>query len=381
MVRHIFFWVALMSSGLLLRGQEPVNVQRAVIEDKGITTGTVSSHIKAKADIAAGERGFCYSVDHQPTRADDCIKAGSGTGRFLGKLGGLKKATVYHVRPFVMVDSVPYFGQETTFTTHTFIAGTRIDLQFVEGGTFQMGCTVDQSRAYGDEFPVHRVEVGSFQMSIYEITCAQYCAFLNERNIPGDGTFGDKVYVDVQDSDCPLRYSGGEFVPKPGKGNYPVTEVTWYGAQAFCDWMGGSLPTAAEWEYAAKGGSKREGYKYSGANQIDRVAWYRENAQEGCHPVGQKAPNELGLYDMSGNVWEWCSDWYGFDYYGRSPAKNPTGPASGQTRCIRGGAWNIDAWNCRVSNRSSKSPGFTYNYYGFRLVIPHRSSSAGATRQ
>jgi len=369
MVRLFILWIAVMA-GSLLQAQEPVQIDRARIENKEITTAVVSSNIQAAASLSIGKKGFCYSQHPKPTLGDSFTGAGKGRGPFKKEIAGLKKGTIYYVRPFVLADSTAVYGEQITFTTHTFLSGARIDLQFVEGGTFQMGCTVDQALAYGDEFPVHEVEVGNFQISTYEITCSQYCAFLNKKNIPGNGITGDKMYLDMLDSDCPIRYSGGQFVPEPGKGIHPVTEITWYGAQAFCEWMGGRLPTAAEWEYAAKGGKKGRDYKYSGGNDINQVAWYQDNARGNCHPVGEKKPNELGLYDMSGNAWEWCYDWYGFDYYGKSPVSNPAGPKTGDARVIRGGAWNMDPWNCRVSNRSSKPPKITYNYYGFRLLIP-----------
>ncbi|MBR5332097.1 MAG: SUMF1/EgtB/PvdO family nonheme iron enzyme, partial [Muribaculaceae bacterium] len=135
------------------------------------------------------------------------------------------------------------------------------------------------------------------------------------------------------------------------------------------------LPTEAEWEYAARGGNKSKGYKYSGSNTIGDVAWYDDNACDGVdssspdygtHPVGTKAPNELGIYDMSGNVWEWCSDWYGS--YSSSSQTNPTGPTSGSHRVHRGGGWFHSARRCRVSDRYNDTPSYRYNNVGFRLV-------------
>lgn len=116
------------------------------------------------------------------------------------------------------------------------------------------------------------------------------------------------------------------------------------------------LPTKAEWEYAARGGNRSRGYKYSGSDNIGSVAWYTDNSGETTHPVGQKQSNELGLYDMSGNVWEWCQDWYDNNYYGSSPSQNPKGPSSGYFRVGRGGSWGGNAWGCRVSYRSYDSP-------------------------
>ena len=127
------------------------------------------------------------------------------------------------------------------------------------------------------------------------------------------------------------------------------------------------LPTEAEWEYAARGGNKGNGYKYSGSNNIGSVAWYTDNSGDKTHPVGQKTPNELGIYDMTGNVWEWCQDWYG--NYSSSSQTNPKGPSSGSYRVLRGGGWYINARSCRVSIRYSFNPGGRYASFGFRLVL------------
>ena len=126
------------------------------------------------------------------------------------------------------------------------------------------------------------------------------------------------------------------------------------------------LPTEAEWEYAARGGNGSQGYKYSGSNTISDVAWYNGNSGSETHNVKTKSPNELGIYDMSGNVFEWCEDWYGG--YSSGSQTNPTGPSSGFFRVLRGGSWYSNTKACRVSNRSNDSPGSRYSRYGFRVV-------------
>ena len=132
------------------------------------------------------------------------------------------------------------------------------------------------------------------------------------------------------------------------------------------------LPTEAEWEYAARGGVKTQNsasQKYSGSNNINEIAWYDNNSNSKTHSVGSKKPNELGIYDMSGNVWEWCNDWYDSSYYKNSPKNNPQGASSGSSRVNRGGSWNINAEYCRVANRYYNSPGSSSHYLGFRLLL------------
>ena len=155
--------------------------------------------------------------------------------------------------------------------------------------------------------------------------------------------------------------------------NKPVENVSWEECQEFIaklNEMTGknfSLPTEAQWEYAARGGNKSHGYKYSGSNTISEVAWYGNNSSLSTHRVGAKSPNELGLYDMSGNVWEWCSDRYG--EYSASSQMNPTGPTTGSSRVCRGGGWDSSATYCRVVNRLINSYGDRYFFYGFRLAL------------
>ena len=153
----------------------------------------------------------------------------------------------------------------------------------------------------------------------------------------------------------------------------PVERVSWYNIQEFINKLNSKtkmnfrLPTEAEWEYAARGGSLSKKYKYSGSNADVSVAWKVGISNAMTHPVGLKKPNELGLYDMTGNVFEWCADWYSPTWYLVSPRDNPTGPAEGNYRVIRGGSWFYDYAGLRVSDRESANPTFRYGYVGFRL--------------
>jgi len=241
-----------------------------------------------------------------------------------------------------------------------------IGMVAVKGGTFHMGCTGEQPKCDGDEKPVHRVTLDDFAISRYEVTNAQYAAFLNQNRIDRDGRDGRTALIHMGNSFCQINHQNGKFAPVPGKEDHPVVEVTWNGAQSFCQWAGGRLPTEAEWEYAARGGRQSRPTAYSGSNHVDSVAWYDRNANGSTHPAGSKKPNELGLYDMSGNVWEWCFDWYGD--YPSQPLKNPTGPKKGESVVVRGGSWLYYGSFCRVANRASSAPDYAFNNYGFRLV-------------
>jgi len=241
-----------------------------------------------------------------------------------------------------------------------------IDMVGVNSGAFLMGCTSEQPKCDKDEKPVHKVTLDDFAISRYEITNEQYCVFLNEEGIDSDGRDGRISLIHIGNSHCQIKYTSGLFVPKEGKAEHPVVEVTWNGAQEFSKWAGGRLPTEAEWEYAARGGHKSKQTIYSGSDKVDSVAWYVGNSRDHAHPVGSKKPNELGIYDMSGNVWEWCYDWY--EDYSAEHKNNPEGLKRGNSVVIRGGSWLYYGSFCRVSNRGSSAPSYAFNNYGFRLV-------------
>lgn len=249
------------------------------------------------------------------------------------------------------------------------------EMVYVKGGTFQMGS--ESNEASSVEKPIHSVMLDDFYISKYEITNAQFCKFLNEKgNQKEDGV----TWLEIESEDCLIEKSGGIFKPKDTYEINPVIEVSWHGAKAYCEWAGGSLPTEAEWEYAARGGVETHGrasHKYAGSNNIDEVAWYdvnsydkgKDHADFGTHYVGSKKPNELGIFDMTGNVWEWCSDWYLSDYYSSSPTANPKGASDGSSRVYRGGSWFNGAKRCRVAYRDYGSPTYRIYYLGFRLVF------------
>ena len=218
------------------------------------------------------------------------------------------------------------------------------NMVYVEGGTFTMGATAEQgSDAYDEEKPTHQVTLKGFYICKYEVTQAEWKAVMGEN--PSDFK-GDNLPVEnVSWDDCQ------EFIRK-------LNELTGKNFR---------LPTEAEWEYAARGGKRSNGAKYAGDNNIDNVAWYGQNSNNTTHPVGTKRANELGLYDMSGNVWEWCQDW--FDHYSSSAQTNPTGPDAGRNRVLRGGSWCSFAGVCRLSCRGGDFPGDRGSVSGLRLVL------------
>ena len=253
------------------------------------------------------------------------------------------------------------------------------EMVFVKGGTFMMGATEEQGTEdpWDDEYPTHQVTLSDFYIGKYEVTQQLWEYVMKYSGTCADGSSMSAYASDVWLGSNPSSsYGEGDY--------YPACYVSWEDiVNIFIPRLNKitgktfRLPTEAEWEYAARGGNKSKGYKYSGSNTIGEVAWYDVNAYDldssssnyGTHPVGTKAPNELGIYDMCGNVWEWCSDWYGSGYYSSSPSTNPTGPISGSRRVLRGGSWNYYAQFCRVSYRYGSYPGNRYNSdVGFRLV-------------
>ncbi len=250
----------------------------------------------------------------------------------------------------------------------------------VPAGTFMMG-----SEENDNEKPVHPVTVSSFSMSRYEITNEPYAAFLNAKGNQEEG--GVTWYNERGEgyngyAAAAIKQSGGTWVVESGRERHPVNYVSWYGARAYCAWLSEKtgqryrLPTEAEWKYAAGGGTAGRdslGYRlheYAGSDNVDEVAWYSGTTnREGTREVGTKQANELGLYDMSGNVWEWCADWYDSGYNSNASSINPTGPSSGTYRVLRGGSWLNYNLSCRVSNRDDLSyPNYRYTDFGFRVV-------------
>jgi formylglycine-generating enzyme required for sulfatase activity len=214
----------------------------------------------------------------------------------------------------------------------------------------------------------------TFEMTKYEITNYQYSIFLNMVKCSSDGFYNHPEYGNIRLVNPGARGSGikfenGLFKPADGDEEKPVTAVNWYSAMTFCNTLDFRLPTEAEWEYAARGGAEGVDLptQYSGSDAAADVAWYYQTTDE-LMPVGFKQPNSLGIYDMSGNAWEWVSDWYQADYYDISPSTNPTGPEAGEEKVIRGGCYTSQYVGVRVANRYKETPLSTNSVIGFRVV-------------
>ncbi len=253
------------------------------------------------------------------------------------------------------------------------VNGVQFVMKFVKGGNFLMGATKEQgTEAEDKEKPAHKVTLNDFYIGQTEVTQALWMAVMD--NNPSEFQCYDR----------------------------PVENVTWNDCQAFITKLNAitglkfRLPSEAEWEYAARGGAKSKRFKFAGSNSHEQVAWsadaigkqlaedvpYHNDAVDPAddittaeeltqctYIVGTKKPNELGIYDMSGNVWEWCNDFYDENYYKNSTADNPAGPAQGTYHVHRGGSWRSGAWYCRVSNRNADDPGYSYSSLGFRLAL------------
>jgi formylglycine-generating enzyme required for sulfatase activity len=280
----------------------------------------------------AGQRAFKAK---QYDFAEHCFKQGMKCNKkctydFLTLIEGVKKAKIENAKK----DTIAPPSVITPFKEP--------EMVFVQGGTFSMG-----NANFEEEKWVHAVTLNNFYIGKYEITQEQW------RSVMG----ADPIH---------LGFTGCD--------NCPVERVSWLDSQAFLNKLNSKtgkkyrLPTEAEWEYAARGGNKSKNTKYSGSDNIENVAWFGNNSDSHTHPVGTKTGNELGLYDMTGNVWEWCKDWYDKNYYKYSPAKNPQGAFAGSVRVLRGGSWANYPITSRLTFRDINVPTYWNNTVGFRVA-------------
>jgi len=308
-----------------------------------LSAGTVEieyGSISINSDVAGTLYVDGVSIGSLAQRSRNNVLNNITPGQHTLKIGEVEKhVTVYEKQ----TTSITFEAVRSSVDFTETFAGVSIKLVFVQGGTFQMGSTVEE-----DEMPVHSVRVSDFYIGKYEVTQEQWRAIM--------GNSSDK-------------FSGCD--------NCPVKRVSWNDVQEFIQKLNAKtgktyrLPTEAEWEYAASAGNKSAN-KWAGVSyesSIGSYAWYEGNSALKTHPVGLKQPNALGLYDMSGNVWEWCEDWYSTEYYANSPQTDPQGPSSGTERVSRGGSWYDYASACRVASRNSNSPDHSGYDIGFRLAL------------
>ncbi len=244
--------------------------------------------------------------------------------------------------------SAPFYYSEQEYSVdyRLDVSELHFEMVYVYGGSFIMGCTREQDdQCYTDEHPAHKVTLGDYYMGKYPVTQAQWRAVMGSN---------------------PSYFRGCD--------RCPVERVSWNQVQNFIKRLNEKtgkwyrLPTEAEWEFAARSGIKGNMFRYSGNNNINDVAWYSGNSDRKTHPVGIKGGNDLGIHDMTGNVWEWCSDWFGS--YCSDDKQSPAGPARGTERVLRGGSWLNKPDRCRVSYRAGICPDRYYRSVGFRLAHP-----------
>ena len=378
-IDEYFYWSSYRNNGLTVRpvfggnftgpDEEPEIVLPTVTtaEVTNITSNSATSggNVMSDGNGTVSARGVCWSTSPNPTIAENKTTDGSGIGSFTSSLSNLASQTTYYVRAYAANEKGTAYGEEKSFTTikvfeetvdtdgnsiMTLNGNVIFKMIAVEGGAFKMGAQSSDSGgdnydsdAYG-ESPVQSVTLSDYYIGETEVT--------------------QELWEAVMGSN-PSDFSG-----YPQR---PVEIVSWNDCQIFIEKLNQltgknfRLPTEAEWEYAARGGNKSQGYKYSGSNTIGNVAWYTDNSSSTTHDVKTKQANELGIYDMSGNVWEWCHDWYGS--YSSGSQTNPTGPSSGSYRVYRGGGWNDYAEGCRVSYRLRSNPGGWAGYLGLRLAL------------
>lgn len=327
------------------------------VSDITETTGTINCEVLSDNGYRLLDRGVVWSTSPSPTiDMETKISDGRGTGAYAVTIRNLEHHTQYYVRAYAVNSQGTAYGEEISFTTSTKrtlefnINGVVFKMVHVEGGTFTMGADDTDSEAQNYEKPAHTVNLDDYYLGLCEVTEEVWQAVMNGRT----PTLEENPYWHQQ-----------RFMPH--------TMVSWNECQEFLQKINEitgkefSLPTEAQWEYAAKGGKNSRNCLYSGSNDIESVCWYYTNAASNVAIAGTKSPNELGLYDMSGNVNEWCSDWY--DYYTNETQNNPHGPETGQFRVMRGGSVINPAEECRTTHRFGGEPNSHFYFIGFRLAL------------
>ena len=281
----------------------------------------------------------------------------------------IQSGTIYYYQLQADKDSIMTPRSESVTVSVPYRIGPDgAEMVLIPAGEFQMGDLFGEGD--NDELPVHTVYLDDFYIDKYEVTNLQYAAFLNSygRHVDDSGN----LLLDIDDTDCLIEQSGGSYVARSGYEDHPVIELGWYGARVYAEFYGKRLPTEAEWEKAARGGLTGKKYPWGDSISHDDANYSGTGGKDrwpGTSPVGSFGANSYGLYDMAGNAWEWCSDWYASGYYPNSPRTNPTGPSSGYYRVLRGGSWYDDnESNLRCASRYALGPTRVNRHVGFRFA-------------
>ncbi len=341
------------------------------------TSVNTGGSIKNRAEGTITGRGVCWSTSPNPTINDNHTNDGMGAGNFISSITGLEPNLRYYVRAYAINEHGIIYGDEVAFSTYV----PEISTVSIPAGTFVMGSPGTEPGRSNDETQ-HTVTLSAFKLSKYEITNEQFALFLNTNNVKGNGKFSTGRYPDqvliLAESRIGLTFNPTTgWIPVSGMENHPVINVTWYGADEFARYAGGRLPTEAEWEYACRAGTTTPFNTGTCISNTEANYDWRYpygsckntiiNTPSGNTViVGSYPPNAWGLYDMHGNVWEWCSDWYAD--YPTNAQDNPQGPSLGTLKVLRGGSWYLNAFYMRSALRRNAFPDSYHSTRGFRVA-------------
>ena len=359
----------------------------------GYQSAYLYGEVLMDAGSATIERGVCWGATPTPTIENDSFeKIDKGVGSYYSIVGGLEKGHTYYVRAYAKNSDGVFYGLPVEFTTRTgdIVPGMTLeDMVLVENGIFDMGnpntdteASPIDNKTKGKE-PVHKVQISkNFYMCRYELTVEQMCVFLNVYQSRNSRTQPVIALHNSSTNAWSFEYSGTApnlvYKPRAGKNRYPVVNVTWPAVEQYCEWLSAELgvkvrlPSEAEWEYAARGGNKSQGYVYSGSNNFSEVS---VSTNTSTAPVGTKKPNELGLYDMTGNAMEYCRDFFDWNFYGVHAGEIAVDPvnagkltADGKM-IVRGGSFRHPAYLKVYTRGCNQRKGDAGNHNGFRFVM------------
>ncbi|WP_336527426.1 SUMF1/EgtB/PvdO family nonheme iron enzyme [Bacteroides acidifaciens] len=369
------------------------------IKTGDVFPGYQSAYLYGEVLMDAGspttERGVCWGASPDVTiETSSFKKIDKGTGTYYSIVGGLQKGTTYYARAYARNSDGVFYGLPVEFTTHTgdIIPGvTHEDMILVENGIFDMGnpntdteASPIDNKTYGKE-PVHKVNISKdFYVCRYEVTVEQMCVFLNVYQSRNSRSMPVKALHNSATANWCFQYSGAApnllYKPRSGKGRYPVVNLTWPCAEQYCEWLSAELgvkvrlPSEAEWEYAARGGKRSQGYLYSGSNNSNEVS-VSTNNNTGPAQVGTKKPNELGIFDMTGNAMEYCRDFFDWNFYTTQNGEVVVDPvnagklsADGKM-IVRGGSFKHPTYLKVYTRGCNQSKGDAGNHNGFRFVM------------